>query len=94
VLCLRSGLEMVTCGWCGWSSLRVWFLRLLDETNDALVTLSLHDERRPLDALSELLGCVALHKLSLQFTRVTNASFAGLGSPSGSTRLRRVRHRH
>jgi hypothetical protein len=77
VLCLRSRLETVT---CGWSSVRVWFpLRLLGKTNEALVTLSLRDERRPLDDLSCLLGCVALRELSLRDTRVTNESFAGLG---------------
>jgi hypothetical protein len=77
VLCLRPRLETVT---CGWSSVRVWFpLRLLGETNEALVTLSLRDERRPLDDLSCLLGCVALRELSLQGTQVTNESFAGLG---------------
>jgi Leucine-rich repeat (LRR) protein len=83
VLCLRSRLETVTCR--GYRS--AWFpLRLLDVTNDALVTLSLHgalptlsldDERRPPD-LSCLLGCVALRELSLQGTQVTNESFAGL----------------
>jgi Leucine-rich repeat (LRR) protein len=76
VLCLRSRLETVT---CGWSSLRVWFpRRLLGETNEALVTLSLHGAL-PLDDLSCLLGCVALRELSLQGTRITNESFAGLG---------------
>jgi hypothetical protein len=76
VLCLRSRLETVT---CGWFSLRVWFpLRLLGETNEALVTLSLHGAR-PVDDLSCLLGCVALRELSLQGTQVTNESFAGLG---------------
>jgi hypothetical protein len=77
VLCLRSRLETVT---CGWSSLRVWFpLRLLGETNEALVTLTLHDVKRPVDDLSCLLGCVALRELSLQFSRVTNTSFVRLG---------------
>jgi hypothetical protein len=77
VLCLRSRLETVV---CNWTCLRVWFpLRLLGETNETLVTLSLHDELRPLDDLSCLLGCVALRELSLQGTRVTNESFAGLG---------------
>jgi hypothetical protein len=66
----------VTCGW----SPAVWFpLRLLGETNEALVTLSLHGAQRPLDDLSCLLGCVALRELSLQGTQVTNESFAGLG---------------
>jgi Leucine-rich repeat (LRR) protein len=64
----------------GRSCTRVWFpLRLLGETNEALVSLSLHGERRPLDDLSCLLGCVALRELSLQGTQVTNESFAGLG---------------
>jgi Leucine-rich repeat (LRR) protein len=77
VLCLRSRLETVKCGGSSW---RVWFpLRLLGETNTALVTLSLHDEGRPLDDLSCLLGCVALRELGLQGTQVTNKSFAGLG---------------
>jgi Leucine-rich repeat (LRR) protein len=77
VLCLRPRLETVT---CGWSSVRLWFpLRLLGETNDTLLTLSLHDERRPLDDLRRLLGCVALRELSLRGTRITNATFAGLG---------------
>jgi Leucine-rich repeat (LRR) protein len=77
VLCLRQRLEKVTCG-RSWT--RVWFpLRLLGETNETLVTLSLHDERRPLDDLSCLLGCVALRELSLRGTQVTNESFAGLG---------------
>jgi hypothetical protein len=59
--------------------LAAWFpLRLLGETNETLVTLSLHDELRPLDDLSCLLGCVALRELSLQGTQVTNESFAGL----------------
>jgi Leucine-rich repeat (LRR) protein len=57
----------------------VWFpLRLLGETNEALVTLSLHGAL-PVDDLSCLLGCVALRELSLQGTQVTNESFAGLG---------------
>jgi Leucine-rich repeat (LRR) protein len=76
VLCLRQRLEMVTCGQ-SWS--RVWFpLRLLGKTNEALVTLSLHDYARSPGDLSCLLGCVALRELSLQGTQVTNASFAGL----------------
>jgi Leucine-rich repeat (LRR) protein len=59
---------------------RVWFpLRLLGETNEALVSLSLHEVKRPLDDLSCLLGCVALRELSLKRTQVTNESFAGLG---------------
>jgi Leucine-rich repeat (LRR) protein len=78
VLCLRPRLETVT---CGWSCLRAGFpLRLLGETNEALVTLKLHDEVRPVVALSCLLGCVALRELSLHGTQVTNESFAGLGS--------------
>jgi Leucine-rich repeat (LRR) protein len=74
VLCLRQRLETITCG-PSWT--RVWFpLRLLGETNEALVTLSLHGA---LDDLSCLLGCVALRELSVQGTQVTNESFAGLG---------------
>jgi hypothetical protein len=53
-------------------------LRLLGETNETLVTLSLHGAL-PVDDLSCLLGCVALRELSLQGTQVTNESFAGLG---------------
>jgi hypothetical protein len=52
---------------------------LLGETNEALVTLSLHDSLGPADELSCLLGCVALRELSLQGNQVTNESFAGLG---------------
>jgi Leucine-rich repeat (LRR) protein len=75
LLCLQLRLETVTCGW----SRSTWFpLRLLGETNEALVTLSLHGAL-PLDDLSCLLGCVALRELSLQGTQVTNESFAGLG---------------
>jgi Leucine-rich repeat (LRR) protein len=76
VLCLRQRLATVV---CHWASLRAWVpLRLLGETNETLVTLSLHDERRPLDDLSCLLGCVALRELSLRGTQVTDESFAGL----------------
>jgi Leucine-rich repeat (LRR) protein len=76
VLCLRPRLETVTCGW----SSSIWFpLRLLSETNETLVTLSLHEELRPLYDLSCLLGCVALRELSLRGTLVTNESFAALG---------------
>jgi Leucine-rich repeat (LRR) protein len=73
VLCLRSRLTAL-----GTSSRLA--LRLLGETNEALVTLSLRDNWRPLnfDYLSCLLGCVALRELSLQATQVTNESFAGL----------------
>jgi Leucine-rich repeat (LRR) protein len=61
---------------CNWSSFPV---RLLGETNETLVTLSLHDDyTQPLDDLSCLLGCMALGELSLQHTQVTNESFAGL----------------
>jgi Leucine-rich repeat (LRR) protein len=91
VVCLRRRLETIKRGrpW-----MRTFPLRLLGETNETLVTLSLHDGRRPLDDLhgmlcvhgmlpmddlSCLLGCVALRELSLQGTQVTNASFAGLG---------------
>jgi Leucine-rich repeat (LRR) protein len=75
VLCLRPRLETVTCGWPS----SAWIpLRLL-ETNEVLVTLSLHGAL-PLDDLSCLLGCVALRELGLQgCTQVTNESFAGLG---------------
>jgi Leucine-rich repeat (LRR) protein len=77
VLCLRPRLETVT---CGRSSSRVWCpLRLFGETNETLVTLSLHDYTRSLGDLSCLLGFVALRELSLQRTRVTNESFAALG---------------
>jgi hypothetical protein len=80
VLCLRQRLETVVCKWTFRNYERVWFrLRLLGETNETLVTLSLHERTRPLDDLSCLLGCVALRELSLQGTRVTNASFAELG---------------
>jgi hypothetical protein len=76
VLCLRPRLETVTCR----GSRFVWFpLRLLGETNEALVTLSLHGELRSKDDLSCLLGCVALRELSLQGTQVTNESFTALG---------------
>jgi hypothetical protein len=67
VLCLRQRLETIKCGrpW-----MRTWFpLRLLGETNEALVALSLHGDLRPVDDLSCLLGCVALRELSLQDTR-------------------------
>jgi Leucine-rich repeat (LRR) protein len=75
VLCLRSRLETVV---CNWTCVRVWFpLRLLGETNETLVTLSLHGALS-VDDLSCLLGCVALRELSLHGTRVTNESFAGL----------------
>jgi Leucine-rich repeat (LRR) protein len=77
VLCVRARLETVT---CGWSCVHAGFpLRVLGETNEVLVKLSLHDELRRLDDLSCLLGCVALRELSLQGTQVTNESFAGLG---------------
>jgi hypothetical protein len=76
VLCLRPQLETVTCGW----SRSIWFpLRLLGESNEALVTLRLHGELQSADDLSCLLGCVALRELSLQGTQVTNESFAGQG---------------
>jgi Leucine-rich repeat (LRR) protein len=71
-LCLRPRLETAV---CNWASFR---LRLLGETNEALMTLCLHDELRPVDLIC-LLGCVALRELSLQDTQVTNESFAGLG---------------
>jgi Leucine-rich repeat (LRR) protein len=75
VLCLRHRLETVTCRGYHFA----WFpLRLLGETNEALVTLSLHGAR-PLHDLSCLLGCVALRELSLHGTQVTNEIFAGLG---------------
>jgi Leucine-rich repeat (LRR) protein len=75
VLILRPRLVTVTCGW----SSSIWFpLRLLGETNETLVTLSLQGAL-PLDDLNCLLGCVALRELSLHSTEVTNESFAGLG---------------
>jgi Leucine-rich repeat (LRR) protein len=75
VVCLRQRLETVTCS----GSRSISFpLRLLGETNETLVTLSLHGAL-PVDDLSCLLGCVALRELSLQGTQVTNESFAGLG---------------
>jgi hypothetical protein len=75
VLCLRPRLETVTRGFPS----SIWIpLRLLGETNETLVTLSLHGAL-PVDDLSCLLGCVALRELSLQDTQVTNESFAGLG---------------
>jgi hypothetical protein len=48
VLCLRQRLETVT---CGWSSSACIPLQLLGETNEALVTLSLHGAL-PVDDLS------------------------------------------
>jgi Leucine-rich repeat (LRR) protein len=53
---------------------------VLVETSETLVRLSLRDERRPLDDLNCLLGCVALRELSLQgCIQVTNESLAELG---------------
>jgi Leucine-rich repeat (LRR) protein len=76
VLCLRPRLVTVTCE-LSWT--RIWFpLRLLGETNEALVTLSLHGAL-PLDDLSCLLGCVALRELSLHGAQGANERFAGLG---------------
>jgi Leucine-rich repeat (LRR) protein len=84
VLCLRSRLGVIMCDRSG--SL-TWFpLRLLGETNEALVTLSLRQvprlsprgELRLPDDLRHLLGCVALRELSLQGTQVTNESFSAL----------------
>jgi Leucine-rich repeat (LRR) protein len=75
VMCLRQRLTALICA----GSSHSYPLRLLGETNEALVTLSLHDSLRPLDDLSCLLGCVALRELSLQHTRVTHKTFAGLG---------------
>jgi Leucine-rich repeat (LRR) protein len=77
VLCLRRRLETIKRGgpW-----MRTWFpLRLLGETNEALVTLSLHGELRPPSDLSCLLGYVALRELSLKASPVTNQIFAGRG---------------
>jgi Leucine-rich repeat (LRR) protein len=73
VLSLRQRLETVR---CGWSSSVCFPLRLLGDTNEALVELSLHGA---LDDLSCLQGCVTLRELSLRGTRVTNQTFAGLG---------------
>jgi Leucine-rich repeat (LRR) protein len=77
VLCLRQRLETITCGQ-SWSQV-CFLLRLLGETNETLVKLSLHDYPHSPGDLSCLLGCVALRELSLQFTQVTNKSFSGLG---------------
>jgi Leucine-rich repeat (LRR) protein len=74
VMCLRARLTALSCA----GSASCVPLRLLGETNEALVTLSLH-AALPLNDLSCLLGCVALRELSLQGTQVTNESFAGLG---------------
>jgi hypothetical protein len=75
VVCLRQRLETVV---CNRTSMRGWFpLRLLGETNETLVTLSLQHFTSSGD-LSRLLGCVALRELSLQRAWVTNVSFAGL----------------
>jgi Leucine-rich repeat (LRR) protein len=74
VLCLRPRLTWLICA----GSPSVFPLRLLGETNETLVTLSLHGAL-PLEDLSCLLGCVALGELSLHGTQVTNESFAGLG---------------
>jgi hypothetical protein len=74
VMCLRSRLTTLSCV----GSASCVPLRLLGETNETLVTLSLH-AALPLDDLSCLLGCVALRELSLQGTQVTDGSFAGLG---------------
>jgi Leucine-rich repeat (LRR) protein len=75
VLCLRPRLETVTC--CIGSE-NCAPLRLLGETNETLVSLSLYCAL-PEDDLRCLLGCVALRELSLQGTQVTNENFAGLG---------------
>jgi Leucine-rich repeat (LRR) protein len=75
VLCLRPRLTTMT---CGWSSSISFPLRLLRETNEILVTLSLRGAQSVVDVCC-LLGCVALRELSLPGTRVTNESFAGLG---------------
>jgi Leucine-rich repeat (LRR) protein len=74
VLCLRPRLTALICS----GTPSVLSLRLLGEINETLVTLSLHFAL-PVDDLSCLLGYVALRELSLQFTEVTNESFAGLG---------------
>jgi Leucine-rich repeat (LRR) protein len=79
VLCLRPRLETVTCNWTSWSRSTSFPLRLLGDTNETLVTLSLSGAGRPRHDLSCLLGCVALRELSLQRTWVTNESFTGLG---------------
>jgi Leucine-rich repeat (LRR) protein len=76
VLCLRPRLTALSCA----GSASCVPLRLLGETNETLVTLSLHDYTSSQRGdLSCLLGCVALRELSLQFSRVTNESFARLG---------------
>jgi Leucine-rich repeat (LRR) protein len=74
VLCLRPLLAALSCV----GSASCVPLRLLGETNEALVSLSLHGAL-PVNDLSCLLGCVALRELSLQGTQVMNESFAGLG---------------
>jgi Leucine-rich repeat (LRR) protein len=75
VLFLRPRLAALSCDW----SSSDWIpRRLFGETNEALVTLSVHGAL-PLDDLSCLLGCVALRELSLRRRWVTNASFARLG---------------
>jgi Leucine-rich repeat (LRR) protein len=75
VLCLRSRLTALSCD----GSPNSRSLRLFGKTNETLVTLKLQCELlRPLDALSCLVGCVALRELSLQDTHVANESFAGL----------------
>jgi hypothetical protein len=81
VLCLRPRLETMKRGrpW-----MRTWFpLRLLGETNEALVTLSLHGELRPPNDLSCLLGCVALRELSLQASQGSRAACVEAHRDSG-----------
>jgi Leucine-rich repeat (LRR) protein len=75
VLCLRQRLETVKCG--GYRSIS-FPLRLFGETNETLVSLSLHGARPVVD-LSCLLSCVALRELSLHGTQVTNVGFTRLG---------------
>jgi Leucine-rich repeat (LRR) protein len=73
VLCLRSRLAALSYVGVGCVP-----LRLLGDTNETLVTLSVHGAL-PVHRLSCLLGCVALRELSLQSTWVTNEDFARLG---------------
>jgi hypothetical protein len=74
VLCLQSRLAALSC----FGSASCVPRRQLGETNETLVTLSVHGALPAVDP-SRLLGCVALRELSLQGTQVTNASFARLG---------------
>jgi Leucine-rich repeat (LRR) protein len=74
VLCLRSRLTTLS----GVGSAICVPRRLLGDIHAMFVKMSLLGALPAVD-LSCLLGCVALRELSLQDTRVTNDSFAGLG---------------